>query len=111
MQRGNEIEIFDFCQADSPHNDQAQQKETSSGQNENQKPSNLRPYTEQIDNPACQSDCLQDVVHTKLPFVCQTIEKKIDGIDMGDWELMYIDQSRIVGLKVSESFLVVLDNA
>ena len=111
VQRGNEIEVFDFSQADSPHDDQARQTEPSSGQNENQKPSNLRPYAEQGDDPACQSDCLQDVVHTKLPFVCQTIEKKIDGIDMEDWELMYVDQSRIVGLKVSESFVIVPNNA
>ena len=103
VQRENEIEVFDFCQVNRAHDDQAQQQ---TGQNETQKPSHLRPYAEQGDDPACQSDCLQDVVHTKLPFVCQTLEKKIDGIDMEDWELMYVDQSRIVGLKVSNSFVI-----
>ena len=88
--------------------DQAQQQ---IGQKENQKPSHLCPYAEQGDDPACQCDCLQDVVHTKLPFVCQTFGDKVDRLDMEDWELTYVDQSRIVGLKVSENFVIgVRDN-
>jgi hypothetical protein len=97
---GDEIEVYHFGHGGE---EDVQRKRTIVGQNEMEEPSNHRRFaTQGDDDPSCQGDCLQDGIRTKLPFGYEVFESRLDGIEIADWEAVYVDQSRIVGLQVSE---------
>jgi len=109
VQKDNEIEVYDFGQAGA-QDDQVQEKHVIGQNDSKQEPSDHRRFADQGDDPSCQGDCLQDGIRTKLPFACEIFGSTDDGIEMADWEEIYVDQSRIVGLRVSESGLSSSDN-
>jgi hypothetical protein len=86
-QGNNFLEVYDFGRAASSPTQVPEESQT---------PGTPRWIMEQDDDPECQGNWLQDVVHTKLPFVCQTLKGSVDG---DSWDTMYVDQSRIVGIK------------
>ena len=88
-QGNNLIEVYDFGHAaDNTNGSDIQSPE------ESQTPITLSWIVDPND-PECQGNWFLDVVHTKLPFVRPTSKGSIDG----DWDTMYVDQSRIVGIK------------
>jgi len=87
----NLMEVYDFGRVADSTNGQIQ-----GPAEESQTPGAVRWIVDQDDDdPECQGNWFQDVVHTKLPFVRQTFNGSVDG----DWDTMYVDQSRIVGIK------------
>lgn len=95
--KNDEIEVYDFGHGGT---EDVQRKRTIVGQNETEEPSDRRRFAAQgDDDPSCQGDCLQDGIRTKLPFGCEVFENKLDGIEIEEWEAVYVDQSRIVGLQ------------
>ena len=98
--KDDEIEIYHFGHGGA---EDVQRTHSILGPNEMEEPSNRRRFaTQGDDDPSCQGDCLQDGIRTKLPFTYEVFENKLDGIEIAAWEAVYVDQSRIVRLRVSE---------
>lgn len=96
--KNDEIEVYHFGGTV----DVIRPNRTVLGRNE---PAERRRFAAQADDPSCQGDCLQDGIRTKLPFGYEVFEGRLlDGVEIADWEAVYVDQSRIVGLRVRFRF-------